>query len=264
MTNTNSKFYKKIGRKGGLARIEKYGNPGTKEGRSKGGKISSEKNKLNPNFKSKIILPPFKKNALLAEVLGVFFGDGHLSKFQASITLDSQNDSEYVEMMIEIFSKLTKLHVGCRKRKDSRAFEIVVSSKSFVEHLNSLGMPAGNKLQKGLPIPVWIKGNVLFSRSFIKGVFDTDGCVFSDRKKYKNKIYHYLGVNISSASKDFLDELSSLLMESGISSTLTSSKSLMVRRSEDVDLFFKIIKPRNPKHLTRYQKFLTLSNGNVA
>lgn len=88
--------------------------------------------------------------------------------------------------------------------------------------------------------------------------------MFSDRKKYKNKIYHYLGVNISSASKDFLNELSSLLVESGISSTLTSSKSLMIRRSEDVDLFFKIIKPRNSKHLTRYKKFLTLSNGNVA
>ena len=36
-------------------------------------------------------IDPIKRNLILAEFIGVLFGDGHVGKCQTSITLDSKN-----------------------------------------------------------------------------------------------------------------------------------------------------------------------------
>lgn len=93
----NIEHLRKIASSGGISRMKKYGNPGTKEGRRLGGLHSAAQHSKKPSgFKTLQILKKPKQSEDLAELLGILFGDGHLSHYQASITTNSDTDKEHI------------------------------------------------------------------------------------------------------------------------------------------------------------------------
>jgi hypothetical protein len=76
------------GRKAALERLRVYGPPGTPEGRSKGGLVSWQRRRENPDVYRKqgcIVGNEFnkpKKSEDLAEFIGIVLGDGCLTKSQ--------------------------------------------------------------------------------------------------------------------------------------------------------------------------------------
>ena len=241
---------------GGLARIKKYGNPGTKEGRILGGLKSIKTHRLKPSgFKTlkKIKIPD--KDIKLAELIGIMVGDGHLSNYQASVTTNIDTDYEHALYINFLFKRLFMVKVNMKKRKDSKAVDIIVSSKNIVKHLHKLGMPIGNKLQEGLKIPTWIKRNISFSKFFLRGIFDTDGCVYIDKHRYKGKVYSHLGWTFTSYDDKFLNEIKELLEKFGFRPTNTiKQKSVYLRRQDDVRKYFNFIGTSNPKHRSRFSR----------
>ena len=90
---------KKAGRKAGLIVARKYGGPGTPEGRKKGGKVSQQMRRMNPdryrhcNLK-KIIKRP-NNSSRLAEFFGIMLGDGGInSDSQITISLHRYDHKE--------------------------------------------------------------------------------------------------------------------------------------------------------------------------
>ncbi len=89
-------------RLGGLKRIQIYGNPGTIEGRRKGGKKTISLFHQDKDLAKKagfIIRKEIKypaKCVELAELIGVILGDGGLSgNYQLTVSLNSKTDKEY-------------------------------------------------------------------------------------------------------------------------------------------------------------------------
>lgn len=245
-------------RLGGLARIKKYGNPGTFEGRVKGGRKSVKMQRTNPsNF---IVEKKFKKpaeSALLAEFMGMMQGDGHLSKYQASITTGTEKDMEHAIYMQSVAQKLFGIKVHLRFKRGCKAVEIVMSSVDLVQWLQMKGMPLGNKMKGGLCIPSWIHRKSDFQKNYIRGLFDTDGCVYIDSHLIAGKKYHNLGWTITSYSAKLRCELVLLLQNLGFRPTLhVSQVSVYMRRKGDIDKYFKEIGSSNPKHLQRYSRIL--------
>lgn len=244
-----------VGRMGALARMKKYGDLGTPEGRKKGGINSILKNKiLRGGFKlaKKHKVP--KPSALLAEFLGILFGDGHLSKYQILVTTNSETDSEHAIYIKNLINKLFDLTPSLTFKKAEKAVNILVSSVNLVNWLSAKGMPKGNKLDMGLCVPNWISKNKGYGRRFMRGLFDTDGTVYVDKHLIKGKIYQNQGWALTSYSHRLRNDILALLRSFGYSPTLRESqKSVYMRKRIDIERYFKEIGTSNPKHLERYK-----------
>jgi LAGLIDADG-like domain len=86
----------------------------------------------------------------------------------------------------------------------------------------------------------------LDSVSFIRGLFDTDGCVY-------RKYWPYIQIQFKSASLSLLDYARQNLAKLGLNPTSTSSDDARFRfflgRQAEVDSFLRDVKPKNGKHL---------------
>ena len=262
-TKRNSKYFSDIGRKGGIARIEKQGNPGTEKGRSKGGKNAIlrirelKKSGGAVGFKVEKKLAPIRKSSRLAEFIGVLFGDGHVGHYQTSITLDSKTDREYAGYLKTMIEEDFGVGVTMSFRKKARALDLTISSVAFSKQMVHFGMVKGNKLREGLHIPEWIIYSSSYTQAFLRGLFDTDGCVYSELKKIKGKEYRYVGMAFASASPVFLGEIATALRGLGFLPTYTASqKSVYLRKQITVNAYFARVSSHNPKHSVRYQMFL--------
>lgn len=262
ITKRDSKYFSEIGKMGGLARIKKLGNPGTEAGRAKGGRNAVLKIKVLQKlgvvkaFKAQKRIGSIKRDSVLAEFIGVLFGDGHVGKYQTSITLDSKNDREYADYLKSIIENKFGVTAKLSFRKNARALDLTVSSVAFSRQMVRFGMVEGNKLRKGLHIPEWVTSSRVYTQAFLRGVFDTDGCVYSEIKKIKGKEYRYIGMAFASASPIFCGEIAVALRELGFLPTYTArQKSVYLRKQSSVNAYFTRVSSHNPKHSVRYEMF---------
>ena len=236
-----------------------YGNPGTPEGRRRGGLNAIQahrKNKFGGFRLEKPIHSP-RPSKELAEILGIFFGDGHVGRYQTSITLNSETDHEYAEFVLNLIRRKFFIESHLRSHSKGKAIDIVTSSIAFTRFLSAKGMPAGNKIRTGLSIPRWIKMSPEFTKAFLRGLFDTDGCVYLDRHIIKNKKYTYLGWTITSYSDTLIHDVKQALSKLGFHPTHSKNQnSVFLRRHTDIVRYFQIINTSNPKHQNRFRKFL--------
>jgi len=113
-----------------------------------------------------------------SEMLGILFGDGSMSKnhnsVQIVITGNKLDDREYLigrvrPMFAQLFAILLKVFLV----KNENTMILYALSKRVALTLHVWGMPFGRKKLSRLTPDV-----ELDEVSFIRGLFDTDGCVY--------------------------------------------------------------------------------------
>ena len=112
------------------------------------------------------------------------------------------------------------------------------SMTSLVKLLQKQGFRIGNKLSYKLRIPVWIKKDDRFIVACLRGIFDTDGCLFVTDKKYG-----YYGVSLTSYSESLRKDVRECLGMIGLSKFFINGKTVIARSQGEVDKFIDIIKP---------------------
>ena len=249
---------KTAGKIGAQARMRLYGNIGTPEGRKKGGlaSVKIQKNLGNTGFKllKEIMEPDFSED--LAELLGILMGDGHLSHYQVLMTTNSVTDKQHANFVKSLFYKIFKLSASISFKKNQNAMNVIVSSKGLVHFINRIGMPIGNKIQNNLQIPAWVLDREIYQKAFLRGLFDTDGCVYLDKHIIRGKLYKHLGWTITSYAGKLREGIIEILKTLGFSPTYrVSQKSVFLRRQKEVSKYFFEIGSHNNKHLERYKKF---------
>ncbi|MFZ2555291.1 MAG: LAGLIDADG family homing endonuclease [Minisyncoccia bacterium] len=255
---------KRAGRLGGIARILKYGNPGTAEGRSRGGRNSIQTHRTSNtgfNLLRKIDFPP--ESVELAELLGIFMGDGHVGEYQASVTTNSETDSAHAFFVQRLIRKLFDIPVRLRRRTDVKACELIISSKEVCDFFRTQGMTQ-NKVRYGVRIPAWIQGDDAYVRAFIRGLFDTDGCVFLDTHRINGRTYKHMGIAFTNRTRALLDFFRIALEAQKLHPTQKTKFTVFLRREEEIRRYFKEIGTSNPKHRRRYSEFLRIRKGGVA
>lgn len=243
--------------KGGRKRYELYGPFGTPESRKKGGLRSAQKQCALPNGfqKLKPIYTP-RRSAELAEFLGIMQGDGHLATYQVLIATNSETDVKHARFVGRLGKKLFGIAPRISTRKDEKTIRVVFSSKNMVASLKKFGMPIGNKLDHGLSIPKWIAASTKYKKAFIRGLFDTDGCLFLDKHRTKHKLYEHIGWMITSVSPHFREQIVQTMYELGFRPSCQPSQiSVFLRRQVDIRRFFDEVGSSNKKHLDRYHSF---------
>ena len=255
-----------IGRRGGLARVALHGNPGTSDGRRRGGLNSIQthaKNKTGFRVLKPVIIPGH--SARLAELIGIFMGDGHVGLYQTSVVTNSETDLQHALFIKALVEDLFMIQARLNYRRDKRACEIIVSSKSVCDFLAGQGIPRGNKITMGMRIPNWIQKKSLYRKAFIRGLFDTDGCIYLDIHYYRQKVYRNLGMAFANQSLPLLSFFKETLELFRLHPTQKTRFRVFLRRKEDIRRYFDLIGSSNEKHLKKaHQYFLVSQKGGVA
>lgn len=245
---------KTIASLGGNAVYKKYGHIGgnLSQRTQKWLRWFNTTGKFLSHLKRKNILFP-GKNVALAEFVGIMIGDGGISKRQIFISLNSVDDHAYSLFVCRLLFKLFGIKPSIRKRKDAQAIDIYISRTNLVNFCQKIGLKIGNKIKQGLDIPSWIRNKTSFQCACIRGLIDTDGCVFTHTYIVGGTRYSYKKIDFTTASKPLLISIYSIFENMGFHPRIARGRSIRFDSIYDVKKYFKIINSHNPKHLKRYR-----------
>lgn len=262
-------YVEKGAKLGGIKRMEIYGPPGTKEGRSKGGRVSQLRRRLNPeeylncNLRKSISVP--EKSIKLAELMGIILGDGGMTKTQLKITLNKEAESEYIDFVVDLVTDLFGEEPKKYYFSDDvqKICNIVFSGVQLIEILGTLGLFPGNKVLRQAKVPKWIAINNTFSKSCLRGLVDTDGCVYLHKHFSYGSNYLNLGITFTSHSRPLLDFVFTTLVTAKFHPKIQDD-GVYLYRGPEVIKYANEIGFSNTHHIRRLNQFLKLKNGGVA
>jgi len=244
------------GKMGAIACFKKYGSYGgnpiyrkkkwyewwEREGKYKSNIISAVKPIKKPDFSEK-----------LAEFVGIILGDGSIGKKQISVTLHSEDDKEYGDFVIKLIKKLFNVYIGVHYRKDSKAISYNVSRAELIRFCTEkLGLKQGNKVKQQVDIPDWVKKDRQYSIACVRGLVDTDGCVFTHRYKVNGRPYGYKKLSFTNHSYPLRKSVFDILKYNGLNPRFVKTKEdIRLDSISDMQKYFKIFSSHNSKHLKR-------------
>lgn len=243
----------KAARKGGRARVEKYGGPGTPEGRSRGGRISQERRRKNPekyrqvgcNVKKIFFKPSYSEK--LAELVGIILGDGAISNYQVRVSLDRNVDRQYATFVRKLMHNVFGERPSLIEWNKDNVITLTISGVGLVEVLEQIGLKRGNKVAHQVAFPKWIHSRRSYQIACVRGLFDTDGGLYFHRKAKKS----YLGWCFANSSKPLLQGVMAVLLSLGFNVKKAGENKLYMYSLEHISHYMKIVNSHNPKNLDK-------------
>jgi hypothetical protein len=129
---------------------------------------------------------------------------------------------------------------------------IVISRIELVHFLEEVGLSRGSKVHAQIDIPEWIKANNTYLIPCVRGLVDTDGCIFNHRYVSKGKEYSYKKLDFTSGSNPLRETVYAFFKELGMHPRYSSQRGVRLESKKDIQAYFKVVSSSNPKHLNRY------------
>ena len=205
----------------------------------------------------------------LAEETGWHIGDGSMNFYKQNGKIKAiyqlrghiEEDKEhYLKRIKPIFKELYNLEVNLREMPSTRVFGFQVWNDELVKFKQSLGLPLGKKLDITIP-PIFLNNKTL-KVATIRGIFDTDGGIYLEKKNNK----WYPRVYITTICPTLAKQLQEIFIELGLRATKylqaphklnkQNEYRITIRGEEMMHKFMQIISPANPKHVRKYCLFL--------
>ncbi len=204
------------------------------------------------SHRKEILIP--QESVYLAEFMGIVFGDGGINNdWQLVISLNSERDLEYSKYVVKLIKTLFSLEISIRKRPRQNTLVIVCSSMNLLDFLIEKGAVKGNKIRQKFDIPKWISGNSSYEKAFVRGVVDTDGCLYTHKHKVAGKVYTNIGFCFASSSPPLLKSVGNILRLVGIEPHIKYEKnSIYLYSSKAVLKYLQIFGSSNPRVLNKY------------
>ncbi|KKQ36022.1 MAG: hypothetical protein US50_C0001G0024 [Candidatus Nomurabacteria bacterium GW2011_GWB1_37_5] len=255
-----SEHTSKAGKIGGTSKLKKYGKVCGDElfRKQQWSKWWVKEGHLGLNTlfgKEKYVYYP-EKSTELAEICGILLGDGSITKNQIRITLNRVTDAEYILYVKNLLNRLFKVTPAIYQYRNKRKLmirDVTISRKGLIDYMSSLGLMAGNKVHHQVDIPRWILDNNKYSIACVRGLIDTDGCVFTHRYIVRGKIYKYKKIAFTNKSKPLLKSVYTILKNIGLHPRFTTVFDVRLDRIQDVKKYMRIVGTHNNKHLKRYK-----------
>ncbi len=194
----------------------------------------------------------------LAEFLGAFSGDGYTNNKKSHYTIGFAGDSRldlnyYNSKIIPITQKLFNIEKGHFRIEGNCMWINFYSLALHKLIVDRFKMPAGEKWDKVLIPDEVMQSKIEHKTAFVRGILDTDGCVFFDsRPIYKEP---YMRVDITMVNVPILTQIKQVLDEVGIESqVLGNGKHLHVTSKENVRKFLEIVGSSNERHISKVRK----------
>ena len=179
----------------------------------------------------------------MAYVIGVAAGDGNLSNpNKRAVRLRITCDKKYKNLIQNIILSIEKIlphnKVSLVNRKDGCVDVSCYSNKW--EQLLGWRADKGSKYKQNISIPSWIKNNKKFTLLCLKGLFETDGSIYFDRKY---KMANFVTI-IPELSNDVIGMINKIGFKINVQQIKESERQKIkytIRISKDTEKFIKTI-----------------------
>ena len=131
-----------------------------------------------------------KRMILLAELVGVILGDGHISydtkkhTYSVEIALYSK-EPEYILYVVKLIRLSLNVEPTTYHRDSDNTSVVRIFSKEIIENLIKLGLKPGHKTKNQVSVPVWIKNDKNLMIACLRGLTDTDGSIYLSWNKIR-------------------------------------------------------------------------------
>lgn len=154
-------------------------------------------------------------NNITAELTGIIIGDGCLygnfNSYCTMITGHPDDDKEFYEILRKNINSI--IGRDPRIKIHQRALRLIVTDKKFFNFfVEDLGMKYDGDKCHNVTIPEVILKNKELAISCIRGIFDTDGSVFTSKKAGSPK---YPCIELTTVSKNLARQVYNFLKENG-------------------------------------------------
>tara|TARA_Y100000310_G_scaffold345753_1_gene469284 strand:- start:3355 stop:4110 length:756 start_codon:yes stop_codon:yes gene_type:complete len=124
-----------------------------------------------------------------AELCGIHAGDGYLRNDGKRRELDISGNIEereyYLYHVIPIFNKAFNLKLKGKFFPYRNTYGFVLRDRNVIQLFHKVGFPYGSKSTTvSIPEAIMDSNNINLYKRFLRGYFDTDGCVTFDKKIY--------------------------------------------------------------------------------
>lgn len=211
----------------------------------------------------------------MAEFLGWHMGDGCISitsRYSEFVLAgDLTEEVNFYETVViptfnQLFGRVLKSPIKLKRYDSVGVCGIYLFDRSFVSYLQShFNLPAGKKLHIKLSVDLATESE---KKSFLRGVFDTDGSIFFCRSNTRTKKptfctkFHYKPkIKLAVISKELVSDVYGLLKGLGFSPRMYSPKqqrktentmyTLVLDTDKDVIKWIEEIGFKNYKHVTK-------------
>lgn len=217
--------------------------------------------------------------AKLAYLSGILAGDGSISirrekhEYCIKCVGNPKDEMEFYDLVVApLFADLFYKKIFPKFHDSGKTYGISVYSKEIVLLFSEfVGLPVGRKNELRLP-EIFHKPELAIH--FLRGVFDTDGCLCF--KKRYSSVNYYPVISISSKCRSFILELSQLLVAQGFKPNLLLDYVLIDERfnegyskinrltlngRKNLIAWLKIIGTKHPKNLIKIEKWKDIAGG---
>lgn len=199
----------------------------------------------NKNGLKIIILP--KKSSDLAEFIGICLGDGHASRYQVSVSLNSIADMEYIPYVAKLAAKLFPgATISSLKRKEYNMVDVKVNSIIVADFMKKNGVVSNNKY-----VPKWILKKQTYINFCMRGLFDTEGSMSFKFYKSRKGVSLYKQLNFRNANLELMKFVRDNLLLLGFRPTITLKQSLYLSSHQAIYDFVKLVGFSNPKLISK-------------
>ena len=207
------------------------------------------------SHRKKISIP--KESEELAELIGIIFGDGGVNNdWQLVISLNSISDEKYSRYVINLIKKLSNIVVFIKRRPNQNTLILICSSMNLLDFLMSKGIVKGNKIKQKIDQPKWIAKNSNFEKAFVRGLVDTDGCLYIHKHLVKGKLYSNIGFCFTSYSSKLINSVSKILRKNKIVPHITKDKyRIYLYEGKSVLQYLNIFGSSNPRIFEKFEKW---------
>jgi len=205
-----------------------------------------------------------EKDVACAELLGIMCGDGCLSnpqrknhvKYYVYCCGNKLKDFEFVSTHIPfLFLHCFGKSVIAKIKNGENTIYIKFSDKALFSKLHNLGLPIGVKYSN-LRIPSFVLKTEERQLAFIRGVFDTDGCVVLS--KQHRAFAYYPRIEICSKSFLFLSQLLKILKRNEFFGSLSRQGKGYYRLElpgfENLKRWLFLIGSSNKRNLSKFEQ----------
>lgn len=197
-----------------------------------------------------------KKTEDLAEFSGIIMGDGSITKRQVAVTVHYKDDRAYSLFIKTLMQQLFNVIPSWTIRVKRSTIFVVISRTQLVKFCQSIGLVVGNKVKQQIDIPDWIMENTSFQKACMRGLMDTDGCIFNECHTINKKKYCYPRLSFVSMSAPLRESVMRILTKLDFSPKMRNNRSVQLEYKCEIIRYFETIRSHNPKHIMRWKHIL--------
>ena len=186
----------------------------------------------------------------LAEFIGIMLGDGYFVDDRLKVSLNSIDDSNYIEYVKKLMVNLFDTKPILKFRKNESTADLFIFKRKVIRSLISKGLVKSPKWDRAV-IP---KSFLKFDLAVLRGYFDTDGSVVITNNN--GVIYPRLEMKIcpSPMQKQFINVLKKYNFRFGVYNIGKGKVRVQLNGKEQLKKWINLIGFSNKKHLDKIKK----------